>query len=181
MNSRHTPALVFAVVRRVSLSNDGHGGSEATARFTGLSRSHRITKAANNVHHEILAQQTKYIAVPRAPGGVSALVPLASTRRHAPLVDRPSVCAMGDLVPIFSLALLWMRRARLDVPAPTRTTWGLAFVVLLGVVLQIAGGYSHHRTLDGFALLPYLSGIALLLGGLRSWIGRGLRSGSLPS
>jgi exosortase len=74
--------------------------------------------------------------------------------------------AHGYLVPLFSLALLWMRRARLDGAKPGRSTWGLAFVAL-GVAFQIAGGYSHHGTLVGFALLPYLGGIALLLGGWR--------------
>ena len=37
----------------------------------------------------------------------------------------------------------------------------------LGVAFQTAGGYFHHGTLEGFALLPYLGGIALLLGGWR--------------
>jgi len=69
---------------------------------------------------------------------------------------------------MFSLALLWMRRARLDGVKPGRSTWGLAFVGL-GVAVQLAGGYFRHDTLEGLALLPYLGGIALLLGGRRIW------------
>jgi len=74
--------------------------------------------------------------------------------------------AHGYLVPIFSLALLWMRRARLHGVKPTKSTWGLAFVGL-GAAVQIAGGYFGIGTLDGLALLPYLGGLALLLGGWR--------------
>jgi len=74
--------------------------------------------------------------------------------------------AHGYLVPLFSLALLWMRRDRLDRLKPSKSTWGLAFVGL-GAMLQLVGGYFRvgTGTLEGFALLPYLSGIALLLGG----------------
>ena len=74
--------------------------------------------------------------------------------------------AHGYLVPIFSLALLRMRRARLDGVTPTGSTWGLAFIGI-GAAVQLAGGYYCHGTLDGLALLPYLGGIALLLGGRR--------------
>ena len=75
--------------------------------------------------------------------------------------------AHGYFVPMFSLGLLWARRARLDGVKPgDSSTWGLAFLVL-GAVLQLGGGYIRLGTLEGLALLPYLSGIALLIGGWR--------------
>jgi len=76
--------------------------------------------------------------------------------------------AHGYFVPIFSLALLWMRRTRLDGVKPSKSTWGLAFVGL-GATAQLVGGYFRigTGTLEGFALLPYLCGFALLLGGWR--------------
>jgi exosortase len=74
--------------------------------------------------------------------------------------------AHGYLVPMFSLALLWMRKGRLDGVKPTKRTWGLALVAL-GAAFQLVGGYLSVGTLDGLAVLPYLGGVALLLGGLR--------------
>ena len=35
----------------------------------------------------------------------------------------------------------------------------------LGAVVQLVGGYYHQDSLEGFALLPYLGGICLLVGG----------------
>jgi exosortase len=72
----------------------------------------------------------------------------------------------GYLVPVFSLALLWLRRDRLAGWEPSPSAWGL---VLLGVgaAVQLAGGYIHNGSVEGFALLPYLGGICVLLGGRR--------------
>jgi exosortase len=67
---------------------------------------------------------------------------------------------------MFSLALLWMRRAWRGSGEQTPSTWGLAFIAL-GAVMQVAGGYVHFDTMEGLALLPYLCGIAVLLGGWR--------------
>jgi len=72
--------------------------------------------------------------------------------------------AHGYLVPVFSLALLGMRRSRLNGIEPRENAWGLAFVVL-GAIFQLVGGYFRIGTLDGLALLPYLGGLALLVGG----------------
>lgn len=72
--------------------------------------------------------------------------------------------AHGYFVPLFSLALLWMRRGRLDGVKPSQSIWGLVFVGL-GAMVQLVGGYFRIGTLDGLSLLAYLSGIALLLGG----------------
>jgi exosortase len=72
--------------------------------------------------------------------------------------------AHGYLVPIFSLALLWMRRARLQGINARESTWGLAFVGL-GAIVQLVGGYFRVGTIEGLAVIPYLGGVALLLGG----------------
>jgi exosortase len=74
--------------------------------------------------------------------------------------------AHGYFVPVFSVALLWMRRGRLDGVKPGTSDWGLGFLALGGAV-QLLGGYFHLATIEGLALLPYLSGLALLLGGRR--------------
>jgi exosortase len=74
--------------------------------------------------------------------------------------------AHGYFVPVFSIALLWMRRARLGRVDESKKTWGLAFLGL-GAAFQLSGGYFRIGTLEGFALLPYLSGLALLMGGRR--------------
>ncbi len=76
--------------------------------------------------------------------------------------------AHGYFVPMFSLALLWMRRSRLMTGVkPKKSTWGLAFVGL-GAAVQLVGGYFRHGTIEGLALLPYLGGLALLMGGWRA-------------
>jgi exosortase len=80
--------------------------------------------------------------------------------------------AHGYFVPMFSLALLWMRRARLEGVPPRPSSWGLAFLGL-GAALQLVGGYYRIESFEGFALLLDLAGIALLLGGWRTlqWAG----------
>jgi exosortase len=91
----------------------------------------------------------------------------------------PALCAMaqrwshdpryahGYFVPMFALALLWLRRGRLAGAVPSPSSWGLAFLGL-GAVVQLAGGYYRIDSFDGLALLPDLAGIALLLGGWRA-------------
>jgi exosortase/archaeosortase family protein len=48
--------------------------------------------------------------------------------------------AHGYFVPAFAVALLWMRRARVQGVNPRPTAWGLA-AIGLGAVFQIGGGY----------------------------------------
>jgi len=72
--------------------------------------------------------------------------------------------AHGYFVPMFALALLWLRRGRLSGVTPSPSTWGLVLVGL-GAAVQLAGGYYRIASLEGLALLPYLGGVALLLGG----------------
>ena len=79
----------------------------------------------------------------------------------------------GFLVPLFSLGLLWSRRSRLSGLALSPSNWGLA-VIALGAGVQILGGYFLMDPVAALALIPYLAGAALLLGGLPllrwSWV-----------
>jgi exosortase len=75
--------------------------------------------------------------------------------------------AHGYLVPVFSLALLWLRRDRLRGDDVRPSAWGLAFLGL-GAALHIIGGLVHHDSVAGLALLPYLAGVCLLVGGWRA-------------
>jgi exosortase len=75
--------------------------------------------------------------------------------------------AHGYFVPMFALALLWMRRDRLDGVRPGQSSWGLALLGL-GAVVQLVGGYYRLESFQGLPLLPDLAGIALLLGGWRA-------------
>jgi exosortase len=72
--------------------------------------------------------------------------------------------AHGYLVPLFSLALLWLRKDQIRGMVPRPSAWGLAFVAL-GVVLQLVGGYVRHDSVMGAAILPHLAGACLLVGG----------------
>jgi len=74
----------------------------------------------------------------------------------------------GYLVPIFAIALLWLRRDQIQGCQLRPSNWGLAFIVLGGLI-QLAGGYFRQSSNAGgrWAILPYLAGIALILGGWR--------------
>jgi exosortase len=74
--------------------------------------------------------------------------------------------AHGYFVPMFAMALLWMRRSRLEGPAASPSLWGLV-PVAMGAALHLAGGYFRLDWFDGLSLLPYLCGLTLLLGGRR--------------
>ncbi len=81
----------------------------------------------------------------------------------------------GYLVPLFAVALLWMRRSRLHGESRQPSTWGLA-VVGLASALQLAGGYYGVESLEGCALLIYFAGLTLLFGDGRYSPGPGRRS-----
>jgi exosortase len=76
----------------------------------------------------------------------------------------------GYLVPLFSLALLWLRRARLDQVEFRVNWWGLP-LLLLGVAGRILGAYMYFDWLDAASLVPCLAGLCVLFGGWRalSW------------
>jgi exosortase len=72
--------------------------------------------------------------------------------------------AHGYLVPMFAIALLWLRREQVQASQVRPSNWGIAFIVLGGLI-QLTGGYFRHSSVGALAILPYLAGIALILGG----------------
>lgn len=72
--------------------------------------------------------------------------------------------AHGYLVPMFSLAMLWMRRSEIPGEELRSSSRGLAFIVL-GAVILLVGAYFRQGTIEGLALLAYLAGVAMVLGG----------------
>ncbi len=72
--------------------------------------------------------------------------------------------AHGYLVPLFSLALLWLRRDQVSFEQIRSNSLGLALIAL-GVAILLAGGYFRQETIEGLALLAYLAGVAMVVGG----------------
>ncbi len=72
--------------------------------------------------------------------------------------------AHGYMVPMFSLALLWMRRSQISAEPLQPSSLGLAFIAL-GAAILLEGGYFRQETIEGLALLAYLAGVAMILGG----------------
>jgi exosortase len=72
--------------------------------------------------------------------------------------------AHGYLVPMFALALLWMRPNGLQGSKISGSSWGLVLVGLAAAI-QVGGGYYRVASVEGLALLPYLAGLSLLIGG----------------
>jgi exosortase len=76
----------------------------------------------------------------------------------------------GWLVPLFAIALLWMRREqRPTLSERSPSPWGL-LLVGLGAVSQSLGGYLGSTWLTGLAVIPYLAGAAVLWGGRRELV-----------
>ena len=63
--------------------------------------------------------------------------------------------AHGYLVPMFSLALLWMRRDQILSASLRPSNWGVVLVAG-GAAIQLLGGYFRQGSIEGFSLLPYL-------------------------
>ncbi|MCI0380012.1 MAG: exosortase/archaeosortase family protein [Gemmataceae bacterium] len=91
----------------------------------------------------------------------------------------------GYLVPLFAVALLWLRRGNIawrggaDVPvrqpgmpqgpqALKPSVWGIGLLAL-AAGMRLAGGYFHFGWLDQMSLLPCLAGLFVLLGGKAAW------------
>jgi len=72
--------------------------------------------------------------------------------------------AHGYLVPMFSLAMLWMRRSQMPGEELRASSRGLAFIAL-GAAILLIGGYFRVASIEGLAILAYLAGVAMVLGG----------------
>ena len=93
------------------------------------------------------------------------MVPLASAWLDGgSMVHRSSVWSRVSSPAVFPRFAL-DAASRLNGVTLSGSNWGLAFLAL-GVAVQLTGGYFRVETLEGLALLPFLCGIALLLGGL---------------
>ncbi len=70
----------------------------------------------------------------------------------------------GFLVPIFSLALLWTRRGKLDSSKLQPSWWGVA-VIAIAIGMRYLATRFYYEWFDLLSLLPFLVGICLLTGG----------------
>ncbi len=73
----------------------------------------------------------------------------------------------GYLVPVFALALLWLRRDQAQRPRLRPSWWGAAFL-LMAALMRGIGGYVYLDWFNQLALLPTLAGVCLLCGGWRA-------------
>jgi exosortase len=71
----------------------------------------------------------------------------------------------GYLVPLFALALLWLRRSSFPAEKLRPSWWG-APLLLAGVALRLVGTYYYFAWFDAIALLPCIAGAIWMLG---SW------------
>lgn len=74
----------------------------------------------------------------------------------------------GYLVPLFSIALLWLRRDRLEVEKLSPSLWGLP-ILLAGIVMRLAAGYFYFEWFSPLSLIPCIAGVCLLAGGWRAF------------
>ncbi|WP_165250215.1 exosortase/archaeosortase family protein [Paludisphaera soli] len=72
--------------------------------------------------------------------------------------------AHGYLVPLFSLGLLWSRRSEFADDSLRPSAWGMV-PIALGAGLQLVGGFLLVNSVEGGALILYLTGVVLLLAG----------------
>jgi len=70
----------------------------------------------------------------------------------------------GYLVPIFAVALLWIRRAAMPAQGFHVSAWGIP-LLLAGAGLRLAGVYIYLNWVEAISLLVTLAGVAVLLGG----------------
>jgi exosortase len=70
----------------------------------------------------------------------------------------------GFLVPLFAVALLWLRRDKLTAASPNPNWWGVALLAG-GVVLKLTGGYYFVPWLEDVPFIPMLAGLLVLIGG----------------
>jgi exosortase len=69
-------------------------------------------------------------------------------------------------VPLFSLYLLWHRRAMVD-PLPTKGSWWCLAMFAAAALIRLAT-VDLHYAIDHYSIFPFLVGLALCLGGWRA-------------
>lgn len=70
----------------------------------------------------------------------------------------------GYLVPLFSIALLWTRRDKIEFNEFRPEAWGLGLIAL-AVLIRLAAAYYFFEWFDLLSIIPFVSGIFLLAGG----------------
>jgi exosortase len=114
---------------------------------------------------------------PRIPTWVVVVVGLGASLLWAwwttlgALVERWSSdpqCSHGFLIPVVAVLLLWHRRQYCPNEPEPAGWWGVALLGT-GVLLRLAGTYLYVEWLDHLALLPYLAGVVVLVGGWPAW------------
>ncbi len=70
----------------------------------------------------------------------------------------------GYLVPLAALVLLWARRDRMPAASPSPNWWGLGLVGM-GVAMQLVGAFYFVGWLSGAAVIAYIGGATVLVGG----------------
>jgi exosortase len=70
----------------------------------------------------------------------------------------------GVFVPVFSMALLWLRRDELA-KVPWRGSWWGLLPLALGIAMRVSSAYWFFTLMGAVALLPTLVGVVLLIGG----------------
>ena len=71
--------------------------------------------------------------------------------------------AHGYLVPMFSLAMLWMRRSQIQGKGCDRAAGD--WLIALGTFILLVVGFFRQGSIEGLAILAYLAGVAMVLGG----------------
>jgi exosortase len=119
----------------------------------------------------IAAVRSHRLRVPAALLGLGAVLLWAIWPTLSEMSERWShdpTYSHGYLVPLFALGLLWLRRDRVPEAAGRPNWWGVVLVAV-GAVMQLTGVYLYVRWLSGAALIAYLGGLCVLLGGWR-WL-----------
>lgn len=74
----------------------------------------------------------------------------------------------GFLVPLFALALLWLRWDKLDATTLKVSWWGLG-LLCLATVMRLGAAWFNFDWFDGMSIIPCLAGVCLLFGGLAAF------------
>ncbi|MEX0725318.1 MAG: exosortase/archaeosortase family protein [Planctomycetaceae bacterium] len=74
----------------------------------------------------------------------------------------------GYLVPLFVIALLWIRRDQLKAEELRPNYWGIP-LLLMALGLRLFGAFYHYLWFDAISIVPTLLSLAFLLGGAEAW------------